>query len=146
MRTFVHLLLFVCAVAIAVGAFGPLIGTIDARDVRLDDLRNGFAADRTLEQIGGTSASLTSSLAIVVLVIAAIVLLAALFGSKALGWLGVLAGLAVLGVLAWRLDERFDDQLRNDYRNLLDGAWGLYLLGGGVLIALVSLLIPRERA
>ncbi|MBF6174925.1 hypothetical protein [Nocardia blacklockiae] len=146
MRTFVHLVLFACAIALAVAAFGPLVGSVDARDVRLVDLRDGFPADRSLAQLGGQSAALQTSAALVILVIAAVVLLAALFGSRALGWLGVLAGLVTIGVLTWRLYQRYEDPLRDDYRHLLSGAWGLYLLGGGLLIALLALLVPRERA
>ncbi|WP_225725308.1 MULTISPECIES: hypothetical protein [unclassified Nocardia] len=146
MRTFVHLVLFACAIAIAVGAFGPLIGTVESRHVRLTDLRDGFASGGSLDQIGGQSASFQTSLIIVLLGVAAVVLIAALFGSRIAGWLGVLVGLAALGVLAWRLDERFDHQLRSDYRHLLSGTWGLYVLGGGLLLALLSLLVPRERA
>ncbi|WP_216895471.1 hypothetical protein [Nocardia alni] len=145
MRTFVHLLLLVCAVAVAVSAFGPLIGTVEARHVRLTELRDGFPAGRSLDQIQSQSVTFQSSLALVVLCVAAVVLLAALFGSRLLGWLGVVVGLVTVGVLAWRLDGSFDHQLRNDYQHLLTGAWGLYALGGGLLIALLCLLVPRER-
>jgi hypothetical protein len=145
MRTFVHFLLLICAIAVAVGAFGPLIGPVGARNIRFDDLREGFASGRSLDQIGAQSVSLQTSLAVVVFGVAVAVLLAALFGSRILGWLGVVVGLAALGVLTWRLDEQFDHQLRSDYRDLLTGSWGLYLLGGGLVIALVSLLVPRER-
>ncbi|MEU0507465.1 hypothetical protein [Nocardia sp. NPDC005998] len=145
MRTFVHLLLLVCAVAVAFGAFGPLIGTIGARDVRLEDLRAGFGSGRSMDQIGAQSVPFQTSLAVVVVGVAVAVLLAALFGSRLIGWLGVVVGLAALGVLAWRLDEQFDQQLRSDYRDLLTGSWGLYLVGGGLVIALLSLLVPRER-
>ncbi|MBB5911915.1 hypothetical protein BJY24_000782 [Nocardia transvalensis] len=145
MRTFVHLVLFACAIAIAVGAFGPLVGSVDARDVRLIDLRDGVPSGWTLDQLSAQAASIHTSLTLLFLVIAAVILLAALFGSRALGWLGVIAGLAALGVTTWRLDQRFDDLLRDDYRNLLNGAWGLYLIGGGLVMALLALLVPRER-
>ncbi|WP_405137039.1 hypothetical protein [Nocardia sp. NBC_01388] len=145
MRTFVHLLLFACAIAIAVGTFGPLLGTVEARHVRLSDLRNGFGSGQTIDQAGNQSVSLVVSLAIVLLGVALVVLLAALFGSRVLGWLGVLAGLASLGVLTWRLDEQFDHELRTDYRTLLSGSWGLYLVGGGLVLAVLCLLAPRER-
>ncbi|NNH69595.1 hypothetical protein HLB23_06895 [Nocardia uniformis] len=144
MRGFVHLLLFACAIAMAVGAFGPLVGTIEARDVRFTDLREGFGA-HSLEQIGAQSAAVQASLAVVLLGVAVIVLVAALTGSRGLGWLGVLIGLAAIAVVAWRLNERFDEQLRADYRDLLSGTWGLYLFAGGLLLALVALLVPRER-
>ncbi|RDI67851.1 hypothetical protein [Nocardia pseudobrasiliensis] len=145
MRTFVHLVLFACAIVMAVGAFGPLVGSLEARHVRLADLRDGVATDRTLDQLAGQSVSFQISLAVVLLGIAAVVLLAALFGSRLLGWLGVLAAIAALAVLAWRLDERFDHQLRTDYRHLLTGTWGLYLFGGATVVALLAVLVPRER-
>ncbi|GAB3208199.1 hypothetical protein [Nocardia tengchongensis] len=145
MRTFVHLLLFVAAIAVAVGVFGPLVGTVDARNVQFTDLRNGFAQGRMLEQIGAQSGSFVTSLAIGLLGAAALVLVAALVGSRLIGWIGVLAGLAGLGVLTWRLDQRFDHELRTDYRHLLSGTWGLYLVGGGLLLSLLLLLVPRER-
>ncbi|MEU6584252.1 hypothetical protein [Nocardia sp. NPDC046763] len=145
MRTFVHLLLFAAAIAVAVGVFGPLVGTVDARNVQFTDLRNGFAPGRSLDQIGAQSGSFTTSLAIGLLGVAAVVLVAALVGSRILGWIGVLVGLAGLGVLAWRLDQRFDHELRTDYRHLLSGTWGLYLVGGGLVLSLLLLLIPRER-
>ncbi|MFF0607820.1 hypothetical protein ACFYUD_04015 [Nocardia tengchongensis] len=145
MRTFVHLLLFAAAIAVAVGVFGPLVGTVDARNVQFTDLRNGFAQGRTLGQIGAQSGSFVTSLAIGLLGAAALVLVAALVGSRLIGWIGVLAGLAGLGVLTWRLDQRFDHELRTDYRHLLSGTWGLYLVGGGLLLSLLLLLVPRER-
>ncbi|MFE3192688.1 hypothetical protein ACFXHA_27015 [Nocardia sp. NPDC059240] len=145
MRTFVHLLLFVAAIAVAVGVFGPLVGSVDARNVQFGDLRSGFAQGRSLDQIGAHSGAFTGSLAIGLLGVAAVVLLAALFGSRIVGWVGVLVGLAGLGVLTWRLDQRFDHQLRTDYRHLLSGTWGLYLVGGGLLLSLLLLLVPRER-
>ncbi|MEC3916169.1 hypothetical protein [Nocardia sp. CDC160] len=145
MRTFVHLLLFAAAIAMAAGVFGPLVGSVDARNVQFDDLRNGFASGRTLDQIGSHSGSFVTSLAIGLLGVAAVVLLAALFGSRILGWVGVLVGLAGLGLLAWRLDDRFDHELRNDWRHLFSGTWGLYLVGGALVLSLLLLLIPRER-
>ena len=145
MRTFVHLLLLVCAVAVAVGTFGPLIGTVEARHVPLTQLRDGFPAGRSLEQIQAQSVSLQTSLAVVLLAVAAVLLLATLFGSRLLGWLGVLVGLASLGVLAWRLDSSFDSRIRNDYHTLFSGTWGLYAVGGGLVVALLCLLAPRER-
>lgn len=145
MRTFVHLLLFAAAIAVAAGVFGPLIGTVDARNVQFTDLRDGFAQGPTLDQIGAHSGSFFTSLAIGLLGAAAVVLVAALTGSRSVGWLGVLAGLAGLGVLTWRLDQRFDHELRTDYRHLLSGTWGLYLVGGGLLLSLLLLLVPRER-
>ncbi len=145
MRTFVHLVLFVCALVMGVGAFGPLVSSLQARHVPLTDLRDGFPTGRALDQVGSSSVTLQTSLAVVLLAAAALVLLAGLVGFRGLGWLGVLAGLAGLGVLTWRLNERFDQQLRTDYQHLLTGTWGLYLFGGGLVVALLALLVPRER-
>ncbi|WP_067823681.1 hypothetical protein [Nocardia inohanensis] len=145
MRTFVHLLLFACAIAVGVGAFGPLVGTVDARNVGFEDVRDGFGAGVSLAQVGGEEPSFPTTLIMVVLGVAVVILLAALIGSRGLGWVGVVAGLAALGVLAWRLDERFDQELRDGWRDLVSGAWGLYLVGGGLVISLLLLLIPRER-
>lgn len=145
MRTYVHLLLFAAAIAIAAGAFGPFVGTVGGRDVRFDDFRQGFESGRSLDQIGAQTVSFFSSLTLILLAVALVMLLAALFGSRVLGWLSVLVGVAALGVFAWRLFERFDDQLRDDYRHLLTGAWGLYLVGGALVVAFLSLLVPRER-
>lgn len=145
MRTFVHLVLFVCAIVIAVGAFGPLIGSIEPHNVALIDLRDGFAAGRSMTQIGGHTVAFWTSVTVALLGSAAVVLLAALFGSRLVGWLGVVVGLATLAVLGWRLDDRFDQQLRHDYSHLLAGKWGLYLVGGGLVLTVLSLLVPRER-
>ncbi|GAB4586706.1 hypothetical protein [Nocardia sp. IFM 10818] len=144
MRTFVHLALFASAIAMAVGAFGPLVGAVEGRNIAFEDLRDGFPAGQTLEQVDGQSGSFVTSVTVALLIIAAVVLLAALFGSRVLGWLGVLAGVVVLGVLAWRLDESFG--LFDNYRDLLGDTWGLYAFGGGLIVALLALLVPRERA
>jgi hypothetical protein len=145
MRTFVHLVLFACAIAMAVGAFGPFVDSVEARHVRFVDLRDGFEAGRSLNQIGSQAMTLQTSLTLVLLITAAVMLLAALTGLRSAGAVAVLAGLVALGLLAWRLDQRFDHQLRTDYQHLLTGAWGLYLFGGGVVVALLALLVPRER-
>ncbi|MFJ4651804.1 hypothetical protein ACIP5Y_11090 [Nocardia sp. NPDC088792] len=146
MRTFVHLLLLICAIVVAVGTFGPLVGTVDARNVQWDDLRNGFAPGQTLDQIHGHSVAFQNSLALGLVCVAAAILISALTGFRPIGGLGVLAGLIGLGILAWRLDDRFDSQLRNDTAHLLgNNTWGLWLVGGGLLVALLCLLTPRER-
>ncbi|NNH71288.1 hypothetical protein HLB23_15700 [Nocardia uniformis] len=145
MRKSARLLLFASAIVMAVGAFRPLVGTIEARDVRFTDLREGFAAEDTLAQIGEQSAAITSSLALVLLGAAAAVLVAALTGWRGLASLGVLAGLAGLAALAWRLNERFGDQFSSDYRDLFSDTWGLYLFGGGLAVSALTVLGRRER-
>ncbi|MFD7012165.1 MULTISPECIES: hypothetical protein [Rhodococcus] len=72
-------------------------------------------------------------------------LVAALVGSRAAGWLGVIVGIGTLAVFGWRLNERVGDDLRDNYDIVLTDRWGLYLAGGGLIIALLALLVPRER-
>ncbi len=141
----VHLVLFACGVAMAAGAFGPFIGIVEVRHIRLTDIRDGFATGIPLDALQAQAPQLRESYTVVLLVVALVMLLAGLFGSRALGWLGVLAGLAALVVPAWRLNERFGDLLRDDYRHLLSGTWGLYLFGGGLVVAILALLVPGER-
>ena len=145
MRTVVHLVLFACGVVMAVGAFGPFIGIVEVRHIRLADMRDGFATGIPLDGVQAQAPPLRESYTVVLLIVALVMLLAGLFGSRILGWLGALAGLAALAVPAWRLNERFGDLLRDDYHHLLTGTWGLYLFGGGVIVALVALLVPGER-
>ncbi|NNH70545.1 hypothetical protein HLB23_11845 [Nocardia uniformis] len=108
-------------------------------------MRHGFAPDLTLDRIGSQPAAFHTSLTLAVLGAAIVVLVAALVGSRTLAWLGVLTGLAGLAALSWRLNAQFDQQLRDYYRHLFTRAWGLYLLGGGLVVALLALLAPRER-
>jgi hypothetical protein len=74
-----------------------------------------------------------------------LLLVAALVGSRAAGWLGVIVGIGTLAVFGWRLNERVGDDLRDNYDIVLTDRWGLYLAGGGLIIALLALLVPRER-
>lgn len=145
MRTVVHVVLFACGVAMAVGAFGPFIGIVEVRHIRLVDIRDGFATGIPLDALQAQAPQLRESYTVVLLIVALVMLLSGLFGSRTLGWLGVVAGLAALVVPAWRFNERFGDLLRDDYRHLLSGTWGLYLFGGGVIVAIVALLVPGER-
>ncbi|MFV9455356.1 hypothetical protein ACNJ7E_18175 [Rhodococcus sp. NM-2] len=150
MRTFVHLVLLACAIAVAVGAFLPVVGDIAPGDVALVDvalvdLRDGFPTGFTVEQIEKQAVVFYRSMTVLLLVAAALLLVAALAGSRAAGWLGVLVGIGALAVLGWRLDDRLGDVVRDNYDTLLGGRWGLYLAGGGLIIALLVLLVPKER-
>jgi hypothetical protein len=49
-------------------------------------------------------------------------------------------------VFLWRLDDRVGDVVRDNYDDLISDRWGLYLAGGGLIIALLALLVPKERA
>ncbi|WP_067702974.1 hypothetical protein [Nocardia jejuensis] len=145
MRTSVHLLLFVCAIVMAVGVFFPLLGPIDARNVQFADLRNGFPTGSSLDQIGSQSGGFFGSLMAGLLGAALLILIAALSGFRLIGWVGNLAGLAGFGVLGWRLYQVAEQQLREDYRTLIEGSWGLYLVGGALVVSFFLLSSPRER-
>ncbi|WP_040783339.1 hypothetical protein [Rhodococcus ruber] len=142
MRTFVHLVLFGCAAAVAVGAFLPVLGDVQPSDVALADLRDGFPAGFTVEQLENQAAAFYRSMTALLLLAAFLLLVAALVGSHAAGWLGVLVGIGTTAVFGWRFDDRFGESVRDDYGNLLGGRWGLYLVGGGLMLAL---LVPKQR-
>lgn len=146
MRTFVHLVLFVCSIVIAVGSFLPLMRGVDPPDVALADLRSGFPPGWVLTQIGEGSVTFYTSLAIVLLAAAVLVLLAGLFGSRAAGWLGVLVGLAGVGTFFFRVNERFGDMFRSEWSTLVTNQLGFQLVAGGLLVAILSLLVPRARS
>jgi len=145
MRTFVHLVLFACAIAVAVGAFFPVVGEIQPRDVALIDLRDGFPTGFTFEQVENQSVVFYKSATALLLLAAILLLVAALVGSRAAGWLGVIVGVGTTAVFLWRLEDRVGDFVRDNYDNVLSGRWGLYLVGGGLAIALLALLVPKER-
>lgn len=145
MRTFVHLVLFVCAIAVAVGAFLPVAGEIQPSNVALVDLRDGFSAGFTVERVEDQAVDFYRSMTVLLLVAAALLLVAAVVGSHAAGWLGVLVGVGTIAVFGWRLYDRFGDLVRDNYDTLLGGRWGLYLAGGGLIVALFALLVPKER-
>jgi hypothetical protein len=145
MRTFVHLVLFACAIAVAIGAFLPVLGDIAPGDVAAIDLRDGFPTGITVEQIENQAVTFYTSMMALLLGAAVLLLIAALVGSRAAGWLGVIVGIGTLAVFGWRLNERVGDYLRDNYDTVLTDRWGLYLAGGGLIIALLALLVPRER-
>lgn len=145
MRTFVHLVLFVCAIAVAVGAFLPLVGGIEPSDVALVDLRDGFPPGFTFEQVENQAVVFYRSMTALLLGAAVLLLIAALVGSRVAGWLGVIVGIGAAAVFGWRLDDRVGDVVRDNYDTLLTGRWGLYLAGGGLILALLALLVPKER-
>jgi hypothetical protein len=146
MRAVVHLVLFACAIAVAVGAFLPILGEIQPSDVALVDLRDGFPTGITLEQVENQAVELHKSMTALLLLAAVLLLAAALVGSRAAGWLGVIVGIGTTAVFLWRLDDRVGDVVRDNYDDLISDRWGLYLAGGGLIIALLALLVPKERA
>ncbi|MFC9841134.1 hypothetical protein ACFVKB_46425 [Rhodococcus sp. NPDC127530] len=145
MRTSVHLVLFACAIAVAIGAFRPVAWSIAPGDVALIDLRDGFPTGITVEQIENQAVTFYKSMMALLLGAAVLLLVAALVGSRAAGWLGVIVGIGTLAVFFWRLNDRVGDYLRDNYDTVLTDRWGLYLAGGGMIIALLALLIPKER-
>ncbi|ELB89474.1 hypothetical protein Rwratislav_29314 [Rhodococcus wratislaviensis IFP 2016] len=145
MRTFVHLVLFACAIAVAIGAFLPVVAGIAPGDVAVIDLRDGFPTGITVEQIENQAVTFYRSMTALLLGAAVLLLVAALVGSRAAGWLGVIVGIGTIAVFGWRLNDRVGDYLRDNYDTLLTDRWGLYLAGGGLIIALLALLVPKER-
>jgi len=145
MRTFVHLVLFACAIAVAIGAFLPVVGGIAPGDVAVIDLRDGFPVGVTVEQIESQAVTFYTSMTALLLGAAVLLLVAALVGSRAAGWLGVIVGIGTIAVFGWRLNDRVGDYLRDNYDTVLTDRWGLYLAGGGLIIALLALLVPKER-
>ncbi|WP_213571377.1 hypothetical protein [Rhodococcus sp. USK13] len=146
MRAFVHLVLFACAIAVAVGAFLPILGETQPSDVALVDLRDGFPTGITFEQVENQAVVLHKSMTALLLLAAVLLLAAALVGSRAAGWLGVIVGIGTTAVFLWRLDDRVGDVVRDNYDDLISDRWGLYLAGGGLIVALLVLLVPKERA
>ena len=145
MRTFVHLVLFACAIAVAIGAFLPVVGGIAPGDVAVIDLRDGFPTGITVQQIEDQAVAFYTSMTALLLGSAVLLLVSALVGSRAAGWLGVIVGIGTIAVFFWRLNDRVGDYLRDNYDTLLTERWGLYLAGGGLIIALLALLVPKER-
>ncbi|MFD4182396.1 hypothetical protein [Rhodococcus sp. NPDC058514] len=146
MRTWVHFVLLLCGIAIGIGAFLPIMRGTEPTNVEIDDLRNGFPAGWALEQLGDQSVTFYKSMALLLLIAAALILLSALTGSRILGWLGILAGAITLGAFFFRVDERFGDQFRDQASNLLSNQTGLNLVAGGLVVALLACLVPREKS
>ncbi|MFC9549728.1 hypothetical protein ACFTWF_02625 [Rhodococcus sp. NPDC056960] len=145
MRSFIHLVLFACAIAVAIGAFLPIVGGIAPGDVAVIDLRDGFPTGITVEQIGDQAVTFYKSMTVLLLGAAALLLVAALVGSRAAEWVAVIVGIGTIAVFGWRLDDRVGDYLRDNYDTVLTDRWGLYLAGGGLIVALVALLVPTGR-
>jgi predicted phage tail protein len=145
MRTWVHFVLLLCGIAVGIGAFLPIMQGTNPTNVAIDDLRNGFPAGWALEQIGDQSVTFYKSMAMLLVIAAVLILLSALVGSRILGWLGVIVGAITLGASFFRVDERFGDQFRDQASNLLSNQMGLNLLVGGLVVALLACLVPREK-
>ncbi|OUS90216.1 hypothetical protein [Rhodococcus sp. NCIMB 12038] len=146
MRSFIHLVLFACAIAVAIGAFLPVAGGITPGDVAVIDLRDGFPTGITdVEQIENQAVTFYKSMTALLLGAAGLLLVAALVGSRAAEWLGVMVGIGTLAVFGWRLNDRVGDYLRDNYDSVLTDRWGLYLAGGGLVVAFVALLVPKGR-
>lgn len=145
MRTWVHFVLLLCGIAVGVGAFLPIMRGTKPGNVEIDDLRNGFPTGWGLEQLGDQSVTFYKSMALLLVIAAALILLGALIGSRILGWLGIIVGAVTLGAFFFRVDERFGDQLRDNASHLLSNQMGLNLVVGGLVVALLACLVPREK-
>lgn len=146
MRTFVHLILLLCGIAIGVGAFLPVLEGTTPTDIRLEDLRDGFPAGAIVTQLGEQSVTFYKSMAAVILAAGLLVVVAAIFGSRLLAGLGVIAALGTVGVFGYRVHESFGDHVREHYSEILTNQSGFLLITGGALVALLAALVPRERS
>ncbi|MBP1160571.1 hypothetical protein [Rhodococcus sp. PvR099] len=146
MRTWVHFVLLLCGIAVGIGAFLPIMQDVTPTDVGIDDLRNGFPAGWALEQLGDQSVAFYKSMAMLLVISAALILLSALVGSRALGWVGIIVGVITLAAFFFRVNERFGDEFRDHASNLLSNQMGLNLVAGGLVVALFACLVPREKA
>ncbi|CAM2931679.1 hypothetical protein [Skermania piniformis] len=144
MRALVHLLLFASGIAVGFGGLLPLLGDVEFRDITLTVLRDGFPDQPTLEQLGAVNASVTNSATLPMLVAAVLIVLGGLTGARFLAWLGVLTGFATVGLTIWRVAEPLGEVIRASYPDLIH-PWGVALVGGGLLVALLALMAPRER-
>lgn len=145
MRTFVHLVLLLCGIAVAIGSFLSVLDGVKPRNVRLEDLRDGFPAGSSIEQIGGQSVKFYLSMAILLLAAAVFILIAALVGSRLAGWIGIIVGLGTLGTFYYRVNDQFDNIVRENYSTMVTNQTGFILTAGGLVIALLACLVPRTR-
>nr|WP_271212897.1 hypothetical protein [Rhodococcus wratislaviensis]GLK39689.1 hypothetical protein GCM10017611_65600 [Rhodococcus wratislaviensis] len=104
--------MFACAIAVAVGAFRPAAWGIAPGDVAVIDLRDGFPTAVTVEQIENQAVTFYKSMMALLLGAAVLLLVAALVGSRAAGWLGVIVGIGTLVVFFWRLNDLVCEYLR----------------------------------
>ncbi|WP_027503376.1 hypothetical protein [Rhodococcus sp. UNC363MFTsu5.1] len=146
MRTWVHFVLLLCGIAIGIGAFLPIMQEVTPTEVEIRDLINGFPSGWALEQLGDQSVTFYKSMAMLLVASAVLLLLSALVGSRALGWAGVIVGVITLAAFFFRVNERFGDAFRDHASNLLSNQMGLNLVAGGLVVALLACLVPREKA
>ncbi|WP_424805368.1 hypothetical protein [Rhodococcus sp. 27YEA15] len=145
MRTFVHLVLLVCGVAVAVGSFMSVLSGVRPGNVRLEELRDGFGDVGSLAQLGDQSVTFYRSMAVVLLGAAVLILVAALFGSRIAAWLGIIVGLGALGTFYYRVNDEFDNLVRESYSTVLTNQTGFILVAGGLVLALLACLVPRDK-
>ncbi|OYD68197.1 hypothetical protein [Rhodococcus sp. OK302] len=146
MRTFVHVVLLICGIAIAVGSFMSILAGVKPINVRLEDLRDGFPVGWVIEQIGEQSVTFYRSMMILLLAAAVLILIAALFGSRIAAWLGIVVGLGTLGTFYYRVNDQFGNVIRENYSTVLTNQTGFILTAGGLILALLACLVPREKA
>lgn len=145
MRTFVHVVLLICGIAVTVGSFMSILAGVKPGDVRLEDLRDGFPAGWVVEQIADQSVPFYRSMMILLLGSGVAILIAAVFGSRLAAWIGVIVGLVTLGTFYYRVDDQFDNIVRENYSTVVTNQTGFILTVGGLALALLMCLIPREK-
>lgn len=145
MRTFVHVVLLICGIAVAVGTFMPILAEVKAADVRLEDLRDGFPPGWVIEQLSDQSVPFYRSMMVLLLGAAVLILVAALFGLRLSAWLGIVVGLGTLATFYYRVNNQFDSVIRENYSTVVTNQAGFILTAGGLVLALVACIVPREK-
>lgn len=145
MRSFVDLGLFLAAVALGIGSVLPVVGGIRPTEIPLVALRDGFPAG-DLPSVAVPGLPLYESLAVPLVVAAALLLAAALFDSVAVGWAGTLIGVATAVVFWTRLFQTHGEYVELNRSTTLTNQNGTVLLFSGTLVALLCCLIALRRS
>jgi hypothetical protein len=144
MRSFVDLGMFLSAIAVGIGTFLPVVGGVRATEIPLAALRDGFDGNE-LSMLAGTDLPLHTSLAIPLAAAAILMLLAALFDSIPVGWVGAILCSAVVVLLAVRVQQSFGEYVRDNHSTVLTNQNGFVLLLSGTVVAVLCSLISVRR-
>ncbi len=54
-------------------------------------------------------------------------------------------GIGTLGTFYYRVNDQFDNVIRENYSTILTNQTGFILTAGGLILALLACLVPREK-
>lgn len=145
MRSFVDLGLFLAAVALGIGSVLPVVGGVRPTEIPLDALGNGFPVGE-LAGIASAGLPLYQSLAVPLVLAAILLLVAALFDSVLVGWLGTIVGIATAALFWFRIFQSHGEYVRLNSSTALTNQNGSVLLLSGVVVALLCCVIAWRRA